>query len=189
MYKVYLHDLKKGVDARMKLQQRISGRVVDINDDGYESTRQAMAWNALKPDRRPELIVQVASEQDVIETVNFARENKMKIAVRGGGHSWCGSSIRDGGILLDLSRLNAVEIDPEKRVATVQPVVTNREFARKLAKHDLAFPFGHCPSVPISGYILGGGLGWNTGFCRKLKSGVRSWIVNYFLSTTLLIVL
>ncbi len=148
----------------MELQKRISGRVVHIGDEEYESIRQAMAWNALKPDRRPKLIIQVSSEQDVVETVNFARENKMKIAVRGGGHSWCGSSIRDGGILLDLSRLNAVEVDPEKRVAIVQPAITNREFARKLAEHDLAFPFGHCPSVPLSGYILGGGLGWNIGY-------------------------
>ena len=148
----------------MKLKQRISGHVVHRSDDGYESVRHKMVWNALKPKRYPELIVQAASEQDVIEVVNYARENGMKIAVRGGGHSWCASSLRDGGILLDLSRLNTVEIDPKKRMAAIQPVVTNREFARKLAHYNLAFPFGHCPSVPISGYILGGGLGWNTGF-------------------------
>ncbi len=148
----------------MKLKQRISGQVVHRNDNEYEGIRHKMVWNALKPERYPELIVQAASEQDVIEAVNYARENGMKVAVRGGGHSWCASSLRDGGILLDLSRLNAVEIDPEKRVAAIQPVVTNREFARKLAHYDLAFPFGHCPSVPMSGYILGGGLGWNTGF-------------------------
>ena len=148
----------------MELKKRILGRVVHTGDEEYERIRQAMAWNALKPDRKPELIVQVASEKDAVETVNFARENKMKIAVRGGGHNWCGSSIRDGGILLDLSPLNAVEVDPEKRVAIVQPAITNREFARKLAEHDLAFPFGHCPSVPLCGYILGGGLGWNIGY-------------------------
>ncbi|HEX3034763.1 MAG TPA: FAD-binding oxidoreductase [Thermodesulfobacteriota bacterium] len=148
----------------MKLKQQVSGHVVHRSDDEYESIRHKMVWNALKPERYPELIVQAASEQDVIGVVNYAREKEMKIAVRGGGHSWCASSLRDGGILLDLSRLNAVEVDPEKRVATIQPVVTNREFARKLAPYDLAFPFGHCPSVPISGYILGGGLGWNTGF-------------------------
>jgi len=65
--------------------------------------------------------------------------------------------------LLDLSRLNQVEIDPEARVATTEPVVTNRFLAKQLAKHGLAYPVGHCPCVPLSGFILSGGLGWNTG--------------------------
>jgi FAD/FMN-containing dehydrogenase len=68
-----------------------------------------------------------------------------------------------GGILLDLSRLNKVEIDAEARVATVEPVVTNRYLAKQLAKHGLAFPVGHCPCVLLSGYILNGGFGWNAG--------------------------
>jgi FAD/FMN-containing dehydrogenase len=145
------------------LQERISGTVLHRGDPDYEQARHAPGWNELKPERYPDLIVQVASEDDVIEAVNFAREQHMKIAVRGGGHNWCAAALHEGGILLDLSRLNGVEIDAEASVATVQPVVTNRYLAKQLAKHGLAFPVGHCPCVPLSGFILNGGLGWNAG--------------------------
>src|SRR5215210_2145678 len=145
------------------LEERISGTVVHRGDPDYEQARCAPGWNEIKPERYPDLIVQVASEDDVIEAVNFAREQHMKLAVRGGGHNWCAAALQEGGILLDLSRLNGVEIDAEARVATVQPVVTNRYFAKQLAKHGLAFPVGHCPCVPLSGFILNGGFGWNAG--------------------------
>jgi FAD/FMN-containing dehydrogenase len=145
------------------LQERIYGTVVYRGDPDYERARRAPGWNELKPERYPDLIVQVASEDDVIETVNFAREQHLKIAVRGGGHNWCAAALQEGGILLDLSSLNKVHIDPEARVATAEPVVTNRFLAKQLAKHGLAFPVGHCPCVPLSGFILNGGLGWNAG--------------------------
>jgi FAD/FMN-containing dehydrogenase len=145
------------------LQERISGTVLHRGDPDYEQARHAPGWNELKPERYPDLIVQVASEDDVIEAVNFAREQHMKIGIRGGGHSWCAAALQEGGILLDLSRLNKVEIDPEARVATAEPVVTNRYVAKQLAKYGLAFPVGHCPCVPLSGFILNGGLGWNGG--------------------------
>ena len=145
------------------LQERISGTVLHRRDPDYERARRAPGWNEIKPARYPDLIVQVASEDDVIETVNFAREQHMKIGIRGGGHNWCAAALQEGGILLDLSRLNQVEIDPEARVATAEPVVTNRYLARQLAGHGLAFPVGHCPCVPLSGFILNGGLGWNAG--------------------------
>jgi len=145
------------------LQERISGRVVHRGDHAYEQVRRAPGWNERKPERYPDLIVQVASEDDVIEAVNFARARQMKIGIRGGGHNWCAAALQEGGILLDLSRLNQVEIDPEARVATAEPVVTGRYLAKELAKHGLAFPVGHCPCVPLSGFILSGGLGWNAG--------------------------
>jgi FAD/FMN-containing dehydrogenase len=152
------------------LQDRIEGRVVYRIDPEYESTRSALVWNARKPARYPDMIVQVASENDVVEAVRFAREKHMQIAARGGGHHWSAPAMRQGGILLDLARLNQVDIDPEARVATVQPVVSNRELARQLAIHDLAFPVGHCSTVPLSGFILGGGFGWNAG-----NWGVSCW--------------
>lgn len=132
-------------------------------DAGYEHARRSAVWNEKKPSRFPDVIVTVASDQGVIKAVKFARSNRMKIAVRAGGHSWCGSPVRDGGILIDLSRLREVSIDLISRTATVRPAVTGGEFARALAKHGLAFPVGHCGSVPMSGYILSGGLGWNIG--------------------------
>src|SRR5215210_427704 len=145
------------------LQERISGRVVHRGDHAYEQVRRAPGWNERKPERYPDLIVQVASEDDVIEAVNFARARHMKIGIRGGGHNWCAAALQEGGILLDLSRLNQVEIDPEAREVTAGPVVTSRYLAKQLAKYGLAFPVGHCPCVPLSGFILSGGLGWNAG--------------------------
>jgi FAD/FMN-containing dehydrogenase len=145
------------------LQERISGRVVHRGDHAYERARRAPGWNERKPERYPDLIVKVASEDDVIEAVNFARARQMRIGIRGGGHNWCAAALQEGAILLDLSRLDRVGIDPEARVATAEPVVTSRYFAKELAKHGLAFPVGHCPCVPLSGFILSGGLGWNAG--------------------------
>jgi FAD/FMN-containing dehydrogenase len=122
-----------------------------------------MLWNAWKPDRFPEGIVRAASEQDVVTTVAFARSRGLKIAVRGSGHSWCGSPLREGGLLLDLSQLRELSIDPVSRTATIQPGVTGRELTSALAAHELAFPVGHCGHVGLSGFLLSGGLGWNSG--------------------------
>jgi FAD binding domain len=144
-----------------ELQSRIEGKVTTATDAGYENLRREIIWNHLTPARYPQLVVQVATEHDVVEAVRFARTHRMKIAVRGGGHSWVGFSLRDGSLLIDLGRLNQVAIDREARTAAIQPAVTGRVLNRQLAAHGLAFPVGHCPTVPLSGFLLNGGLGWN----------------------------
>ena len=78
-----------------------------------------------------------ASEQDVVAAVTFARSRGLKIAVRASGHSWCGSPLREGGLLLDLSQLRELSIDPASCTATLQPGVTSRELASALAEHEL----------------------------------------------------
>jgi len=119
-------------------------------------------WNRLVPDRAPDVLVRAADEQDVVAAVRFARENKLKVVVRGGGHNWCQPTLRNGGVLIDLSEMNkVVSIDVEARRAVVQPIVSNREIQRVLNERGLAFPSGHCPEVKISGYLLGGGMSWN----------------------------
>ena len=148
------------MDAK-ELQSRIEGKVTTATDAEYENLRRGMSWNQLTPTRYPQLVVQVATEHDVVEAVRFARAHGMKVAVRGGGHSWVGFSLRDGGLLIDLGRLKQLSIDPEARTAAIQPAVTGRELNRQLAAHGLAFPVGHGPTVPLSGYLLNGGLGWN----------------------------
>jgi FAD/FMN-containing dehydrogenase len=144
-----------------ELQFRIEGTVTSSTDSNYESLRRAMVWNQLAPDRRPRHIVQVASENDVVEAVRFARANQMRVAVRGGGHSWVGFSLRDDSLLIDLGRLNKASIEREAHRATVQPAITGRELNRMLNAQGLAFSVGHCPSVPMSGFLLNGGHGWN----------------------------
>jgi len=144
-----------------ELQNRIEGEVTTLTAAGYEDLRRELVWNQLKPARYPQMIVQVATEHDVVEVVRFARAQRMKVAVRGGGHSWVGFSLRDGGLLIDLGRLKQVSLHREARRAEIQPAVTSRELNRQLAAHGLAFPVGHCPTVSLSGFLLNGGLGWN----------------------------
>lgn len=145
------------------LQSRISGKVVASSASDFTTVRDAMVWNKIKPDRSPDVIVTVKNDKDVIEAVKFARENGLKVVVHGGGHTWCGLAVRNGGMTIDLSELNEVKIEKASRTAIIQPVISNRELARRLGEEGLAFPIGHCPTVKASGYLLNGGMSWNMG--------------------------
>ncbi len=147
----------------VSLRRRIKGEVVTASAPDFAVARNALVWNKIKPDRSPDAIVRVKNERDVIETINFARENALKVVSRGGGHTWCGLAVRQGGITIDLSALNESTIDPTSRTAVIQPVISNRELARRLGEHGLAFPVGHCPTVKAGGYLLNGGMSWNMG--------------------------
>ena len=144
-----------------QLRRQISGRVVVSGDPDFISVRDAMVWNEIKPDRSPDVIVTVKNEQDVIDAINFARENDLKVVVHGGGHTWCGLAVRNGGMVIDLAELNESTIDKATQSAVIQPVISNQELARRLGAHELAFPIGHCPTVKASGYLLNGGMSWN----------------------------
>ncbi|MDH3639737.1 MAG: FAD-dependent oxidoreductase, partial [Gammaproteobacteria bacterium] len=126
-----------------------AGRVILRGNSEYESQRSSSVWQAIKPMRYPDLIVQAESIADVVSTIRFAREQEMKIAVRGSGHNYVASYLRDGGILLDVSRLRDVEIDPSARVARVQPGIRGAEFAYRLESHQLCFPVAHVATVPL----------------------------------------
>lgn len=143
------------------LRKRIAGELVIASDPEFALTKAAMVWNEIKPDRSPDVIVTVKNDGDVVEAINFARENKLKVVVHGGGHTWCGLAVRHGGMTIDLSNLNEITIDKERQIAVIQPVISNQELARKLGEYDLAFPIGHCPTVKVSGYLLNGGMSWN----------------------------
>ncbi|MEV6316611.1 FAD-binding oxidoreductase [Streptomyces sp. NPDC051776] len=141
----------------------IEGEVLWRDDPGYEHAWAGALWNRVKPRRYPEVIVRAASERDVPAAVDLARARGMRIAMRAGGHSWCGSPLRDGGMLLDLSQLRRWDIDAASATATVQPGVIGSELATELTRRELAFPAGHCATVALGGYLLSGGLGWNSG--------------------------
>lgn len=130
-------------------------------EDGYETARRETCWNARTPARYPELIVQAESEADVVAAVRAAAARGMRIGVRSGGHSWAGNHVRDGGMLLDLSRLADVEVDEATLTAAVQPGCRGDALLAALAEHDLFFPTGHCVGVAVGGYLLQGGFGWN----------------------------
>jgi FAD/FMN-containing dehydrogenase len=118
-------------------------------------------WNARTPDRFPDRIVRASTTDEVIQAVRAARDDGLKIGVRSGGHSWAGNHVRDGGLLLELSAMQRVEIDGEAMTAAVEPGCRGDELAAKLAEQDRFFPAGHCPGVGVGGYLLQGGYGWN----------------------------
>ncbi len=130
---------------------------------GYEELRGDLVASALLPERYPEIIVRARSVDDVVAAVRLSRRLGLHIVTRSGGHSWCAAALRDGGLLLDVSRLDDLRIDPEERRLTVGPGLATGALTSALAGHNLGFPAGHCRNVGLGGYLLAGGLGWNAG--------------------------
>jgi FAD/FMN-containing dehydrogenase len=140
-----------------------TGRIEWRGEPDYEATRVHMVWNQRVPQRYPDAIAVVGSDEDVVAAVRLARSRGLRIAVRSGGHNWIGTSLRDGGLLIDLERLNGVQINAAARTAVAQPAIRNVDLVAALERQGLAFPSGHCPSVAVGGYLLAGGQGWNQG--------------------------
>jgi len=115
------------------------------------------------PRRYPELIARPRSLDEVAKAVMAARAEGLRVAVRSGGHSWCGASLRDGTLLVDLSALAAVRVETGARTADVGPGLTTSGLTAALEPHGLGFPAGHSRGVGLGGYLLNGGLGWNAG--------------------------
>jgi FAD/FMN-containing dehydrogenase len=131
-------------------------------DAGYEAARRATVANGRCPDRFPDLIVRAQTDHDVVDAVRIAAERDWKVGVRSGGHSWAASHLRDGGLLLDLSQMTRVDVDPEARTATVEPGRPSSSLALLLREKGLFFPTGHCTGPAVGGYLLQGGFGWNS---------------------------
>jgi len=119
-------------------------------------------WNARVPARFPDVIVQANDAADVVAAVGLARRESLRVGVCSGGHSWAGNHLRDGGMLLDVSRLDDVHVDRAAMRATTGPGRAGHELSRMLARQGLFFPSGHCPGVCVGGYLLQGGYGWNS---------------------------
>jgi FAD/FMN-containing dehydrogenase len=134
--------------------------LIERGDPGYEKARASMAANECAPPRRPDVIVQAACAEEVSEAIALARAHRMKVAVRAGEHGFGGAPLRDGGMLIDLSRLRGCSV--ENGTATVQPGVSCQDLTRALADRDHAFPVAHRGSVALNGFVLGGGIGWNS---------------------------
>jgi FAD/FMN-containing dehydrogenase len=148
----------------LKTDFGFKGVVLSPADPGFAAATFGGLWNKLQPARHPEIVAQVQDEDDVAAAVRFARAKGLKVTVRGGGHNWSNPSLRRGGLLIDLARLNAiVSIDETTCEAVVQPIISNREIQAALNEKGLSFPSGHCPAVKLSGYLLGGGMSWNHG--------------------------
>ncbi len=139
------------------LRTQIRGTVALPGEPGYEQARTI--WNAMI-DRRPALVVRAVGAADVVQAVNFARERHLVLAIRGGGHNIAGNAVCDGGLMIDLTLMKSVRIDPTNRTARVEPGVTLGEFDREAQAFGLATPLGINSTTGISGLTLGGGFGW-----------------------------
>jgi FAD/FMN-containing dehydrogenase len=113
------------------------------------------------PDRYPNAIVDARDVADVEKAVKFASSKGWTVTAKSSGHSVLGSSIRDGAVAIDLSAMNSIEVDPVTKKARVGPGVKSDQLAAALISHGLGFPVGHCRSVAMGGFLLGGGLGMN----------------------------
>jgi FAD/FMN-containing dehydrogenase len=140
-----------------ELEQGLRGRLVRTTDPDYDSTRAL--WNAAH-DRYPALIVRATGAADVIRALEFARSEKLTVAVRGGGHSIPGLSSVDGGLVIDLSAMQGIQVDPQRRTARAQPGVTWQGFDHETQAFGLATTGGLVSSTGIAGLTLGGGIGW-----------------------------
>src|SRR5262245_24906855 len=130
--------------------------------DGYETARRATVWNALVPERFPDVIVQAHDADDIIEALRYARTNGYQVGIRSGGHSWSASHLRDGGLLLDVSRLDHCVLDADAMTAQVGPGKITSDLLTELDSQGLFFPAGHCQGIRLGGYLLQGGYGWNS---------------------------
>ncbi|MFB6130978.1 MAG: FAD-binding oxidoreductase, partial [Salinigranum sp.] len=139
------------------LRTAFRGEVLTPDDEGYDEARRV--WNAMI-DRRPAAIARCAGVADVIAAVNFARERDVAVAVRGGGHNIAGNAVCDDGLVIDLSEMSSVEVDPEAKTARVGPGATLAEFDHEAQAFGLATPVGYNSTTGIAGLTLGGGFGW-----------------------------
>jgi FAD/FMN-containing dehydrogenase len=157
--------------AAGQLRDQVSGEIITAEDPGYEEARKV--HNAMI-DRRPRVIVRCAGADDVVAAANFARENELDLAVRGGSHSVPGFGTADDAVVVDLSGMQAVDVDPETSTARAQGGATWRVFNDATHAHGLATTGGIISTTGIGGLTLGGGIGYlSRGFglsCDNLSS-------------------
>jgi len=141
------------------LAAQVSGGVLTAADAGYDEARKV--WNATV-DRRPALIVRCLGESDVQAAVRFAAARRMLLSVRSGGHHIAGNAVAEGGLMVDLSAMRTVDVDPARRTARVGAGALLADVDRATQAHGLAVPLGINSTTGVAGLTLGGGFGWLT---------------------------
>jgi len=149
-------DAALDAEAVEGFSQRVRGPVLRAGDPGYDEARTI--WNGLI-DRRPALIVQCSGAADVVDCVNFAREQNLQLSVKGGGHNVAGNAVNDGGLVIDLSRMVGVQVDPATRTVRAQGGATWADCDRETQLFGLAVPGGVVSTTGIAGLTLHGGVG------------------------------
>src|SRR3954451_603599 len=146
-----------GDEQLATLRAMFSGEVLEPADDGFELARRV--HNGLI-DRRPALIARCRNTADIVDAVRFARESGLEISVRGGGHNVAGRAVADDALMIDLSPMKGIRVDPDASTVRAQGGVLWRELNRETAAHGLAVTGGAISTTGIAGLTLGGGLGW-----------------------------
>jgi FAD/FMN-containing dehydrogenase len=144
-------------DAVGQLATSLRGELLTKSSPEYDAARTL--WNGMI-DRRPAFIARCRSAADVIRGVTFAREHGMPLAIRGGGHNVAGNALCDDGLVIDLSPMKSVRVDPRRRTARVEPGVTLGELDHDTQAFGLATPLGINSTTGVAGLTLGGGFGW-----------------------------
>lgn len=143
--------------AVSELQPILKGKILAEGNDGYDTERKV--WNGMI-DRRPAVIAQCLTSNDVVQSVKFAKDNNLVISVRGGGHNVTGNAVCDKGIMIDLSLMRTVSVDAENQVAQVQTGATWGDFDKATQQYGLASTGGLISTTGVAGLTLGGGVGW-----------------------------
>ena len=146
-----------GEKAIEEFRTQLAGEVVVPGDGGYDAARSV--WNGYI-DKRPRVVARCKGVADTLTAVRFARSQNLLTAVRGGGHNVAGFGTCDGGIVIDLSAMKGMRVDPEARTARAQPGLTWGEFDRETQAFGLATTGGLVTTTGIAGFTLGGGIGW-----------------------------
>lgn len=139
------------------LKEHFKGELLQPADPDYDNARRI--WNATI-DKHPALIARCSSTADVVQAVNFARDNALLLAIRGGGHNIAGNAMCDDGLVIDLSLMKAALVDPGKRRVTIEGGATLSDFDTATQAHGLATPMGINSTTGVAGLTLGGGFGW-----------------------------
>ncbi|HEY7498603.1 MAG TPA: FAD-binding oxidoreductase [Vicinamibacterales bacterium] len=154
-----------------QLQQAHRGELIAPGDARYDESRRV--WNAMI-DKRPAVIARCRGAADVIAAVNFARDNGLPLAVRGGGHSIAGRSTCDHGVVIDFSDMKSIRVDPAARTVRAEPGVRWTELDRETQAFGLATTGGTIGDTGIAGLTLGGGFGWLEGRCGMAVDNLLS---------------
>jgi FAD/FMN-containing dehydrogenase len=144
-------------DALDALRGGLRGALCLPGEAGYDEARTI--WNAMI-DKRPAAVVRAAGASDVIQTVRLAAQHGLLLSVRGGGHNIAGSAVNDGGLMLDLSRMTSVRVDPKARTVRVEPGAKLADLDKETQAFGLATPVGINSTTGVAGLTLGGGFGW-----------------------------
>ena len=146
--------------VRRELGSGVRGQVICPDDLGYDAVRAV--FNGMI-DRRPLAVIRPVDASDVVRCIEFTRRHDLPLSVRGGGHSVAGHAVRDGALMLDMSGMKAIRVEPEKRTVRAEPGLTLGEFDRATQAFGLATTLGVVSVTGIAGLTLGGGLGWLNG--------------------------